>query len=134
MGVASPGRATQGSRMTPNEERVLVAVEGDGNQAAVAYEGQTVRLEVFSARGMGRASVEISPEAWPASLTLRLHLGGLESFRFRFDPHTVSCVGFQWRGAHRSSKRWTRGRRARTRGTRARQSLLDGRDAHPPPR
>ena len=103
MGVASPRRATQGSRMTPAEERVRVAVEGDGNHAAVAYEGRAVRLEVFSARGMGRAAVEISPEAWPASLTLRLHLGGLESFRFHFDPHTVG-VSVSSAGEHRVSE------------------------------
>ncbi len=76
--------------MTPHEARIQVTTEREDNRVAVAYEGDAARIEVFSERGMGRASVEIPPELWPTALTLRLHLGGLESLRFHYEPYTVA--------------------------------------------
>ncbi len=76
--------------MTPNGERVNIIVEGEGNRVTALPGGAAARLEVFSERGMGSAAIEFAPAAWPSAVTLRLHLGGLESLRFRFDRYTIA--------------------------------------------
>jgi hypothetical protein len=72
--------------MTP----VQVAVSGEGNRVYGQAGSAEARLEVFSERGLGGAEVIFPADEWPAAITLRLHLRGLESLRFRFDEYTVS--------------------------------------------
>ena len=76
--------------MTPDEARIRITVEGEGNRVTALPGGAAARLEVFSARGMGRAAVEFVPDAWPSAVTLRLHLGGLESLRFTFESYIIA--------------------------------------------
>lgn len=52
------------------DERVKVAVKGDA-----------VVFDIHDARGIGGVSIVPKKGAWPKSVVLRLHLGGLESIQ-----------------------------------------------------
>jgi hypothetical protein len=59
--------------------RLLGPVQGDGNIQVVAQSGRTM-IEIRSDRGIGRLEMTRGMCAWPTSMLVRLHLGGLECF------------------------------------------------------
>jgi hypothetical protein len=58
-------------------------------QVAVEIYPQRAVFDIESPRGIGSATVEMSGKVRPKHLLLRLHLRGLEEFRFGYDNRTV---------------------------------------------
>lgn len=50
---------------------------------------KAIRVEIHSRTGIGRATLRRSGCQWPESLTLRLHLRGLESLQLTSDEHQI---------------------------------------------
>jgi hypothetical protein len=71
---------------------VVLKASADRPDARVtaSADAQQAVVEVVSPNGIGGAEVEITSAALPRSITLRLHLRGLEQLRFTYGDTTVT--------------------------------------------
>jgi hypothetical protein len=58
-----------------------VAMQRDDDRVDVRIDRGRITLDVYSPRGISRATIQRTGARWPDSLVLRLHLKGLEHFR-----------------------------------------------------
>jgi hypothetical protein len=59
---------------------VTVTTQNPTDTITVAEVGDDFQVDVVSARGIGGATLDFAPGTPPATVTLRLHLAGLEEF------------------------------------------------------
>ncbi|MFO0816461.1 MAG: hypothetical protein U1A77_00885 [Pirellulales bacterium] len=81
--LAATGRAAPPNDSTP--ARIRIADAKRDARLMVAGDARETTIEVRSESGIGRATLELTGPAWPESLTLRLHLQGLESLSLASD-------------------------------------------------
>ncbi len=63
-----------------------------GDALKASTQGEKTIVDVTSPTGIGGAVIERSDDRWSGSMTLRLHLSGLESFRARAGKRTLSVA------------------------------------------
>lgn len=68
---------------------VRATARGDGNSAEVALSGRGVVVDIYSNRGIGAATVELTGGPAPDTVELRLHLRGLEELRLSYGEAAV---------------------------------------------
>jgi hypothetical protein len=73
---------------SPAQPVVRAEATGDGNSVEVAVTGRAVALDVWSNRGIGRATVELAGGPAPETVELRLHLRALEELRLSSGQRT----------------------------------------------
>ena len=66
------------------EPVVRAAAEGAGNSVEAQVAGRALTVDVWSARGIGAASVELAGGSAPDAVLLRLHLRALEELRLTY--------------------------------------------------
>jgi hypothetical protein len=86
-----------GAAATPTPQ-VTVTSEGQGNEATVSAEGETIVINVHSESGIGTATIEPDPETPLANILVRLHLQGLEGFHFSYDQTVITAQAPSGRG------------------------------------
>jgi hypothetical protein len=77
----------------------VVAVARQNDRITWTVTGNTVRFDVYSPSGIGRAVVRMVAGPHPAHIVLRLHLAGLEELRFAYGA-TVITVAVASTGDH----------------------------------
>jgi len=72
------------------DPQFLVTLDGADNQMTVTSADRTALLDVYSASGLGRASVRWVAGSYPAHIRLRLHLRGLEELRVTYAATVIT--------------------------------------------
>ena len=79
--LVSCGGVSAGAQ--PGEPAFIILTKNPDDQVSVQFENGTAQIDIQSPTGIGTASFELTSGAMPESMTLRLHLKGLEQFRLR---------------------------------------------------
>ncbi|MCL4859065.1 MAG: hypothetical protein KJZ93_06645 [Caldilineaceae bacterium] len=70
----------------------VVAVARDDDRITWAVSEDRVRFDIYSTSGIGRATVHMVADPYPAQIVLRFHLRGLEELRFVYQTTVISVA------------------------------------------
>ena len=73
------------------EFEVVVVVVKEGDVVETAVSTNTVIFDITSQSGIGSAEVKLASGTWPKTILFRLHLTGLEEFRFEYGDTIVTA-------------------------------------------
>lgn len=63
----------------------------DGDVVETAVSANAAIFDIYSQTGIGRAEVMLVKGAWPEKILLRLHLRGLEEFKFAYAETVITA-------------------------------------------
>ena len=70
----------------------VVAVARHDDRIAWAVSEDRIRFDIYSPGGIGRATVHMVTDPYPAQIVLRFHLRGLEELRFDYQTTVISVA------------------------------------------
>jgi hypothetical protein len=83
------GPASAGAQ--PEEPAFIVITKNPDDQVDIQYENGRTLIDIQSPTGIGSAMFELESGSMPGSMTLRLHLKGLEEFRLTSAQDQISA-------------------------------------------
>lgn len=78
--------------LTTDGGLATVAVARPDDRMTWAVSANTVRFDIYSASGIGRATVHMLANPYPTQIVLRFHLRGLEELRFGYQTTVISVA------------------------------------------
>jgi hypothetical protein len=75
---ASPERATYQAMPLTGDPRITFSTAND-----------SLLIDIISPSGIGSAAIEKTAGQWPPTIVMRLHVKGLENFKFRYADTTI---------------------------------------------
>lgn len=76
------------AKVLPEKQRAAITADDEKNIRLACSDEETI-IEIHSKSGIGRTKITRLGDAWPAAMTVRLHLRGLESLKAGNGTQTV---------------------------------------------